>query len=452
MDDTIHELEESIATKMGRLQELTAIGEDKLTDEQESELVDLTAELTELKATLEAKQARRNALEAAANLADDLAKEAPKKPVTPDARPGKAVIEKVEDGRLKDPLCGFKHPGEYYGAIMRAARGVIDSRLNIAAAITGMGTVSGPDGGFATVPVIATDIWNRMMIDGMQNPLASTDQRTLGSGERDITLLADAETSRATGSRHGGIRGYRKEEGGTLTASKIQYRELNIKPTKLTALAYMTSELMEQNAINIAGDLSMKAGDELNWIANNELFNGGGGAEMIGIVGHNATVSVAKETGQAATTIKAENLDKMWSRCHPRARSNAVWYINIDCEPQLQKLERQVGAAGVPAYMPAGGLSAAPYGTLKGRPVVPIEWCQTLGTVGDIVLADLSYYLTVTRGALRADSSIHVAYLTDQSVFRFILYINGQPWNASALTPANGTGTLSPFVTLATRS
>ena len=43
--------------------------------------------------------------------------------------------------------------------------------------------------------------------------------------------------------------------------------------------------------------------------------------------------------------------------------------------------------------MPPGGLSGQPYGTLLGRPVIPIEQCSTLGTVGDIILADLKQFI-----------------------------------------------------------
>ena len=44
------------------------------------------------------------------------------------------------------------------------------------------------------------------------------------------------------------------------------------------------------------------------------------------------------------------------------------------------------GSATVVAYLPPGGLSTKPYATLLGRPVLPVEWCATLGTTGDVIL------------------------------------------------------------------
>ncbi len=72
-------------------------------------------------------------------------------------------------------------------------------------------------------------------------------------------------------------------------------------------------------------------------------------------------------------------------------------------------------------------------------------------TSGDIILADFGEYILIDKGGISNASSIHVSFLTDQTVFRFVYRVDGQPsWNA-ALTPyksAGATGTLSPFVVL----
>ena len=118
----------------------------------------------------------------------------------------------------------------------------------------------------------------------------------------------------------------------------------------------------------------------------------------------------------------------------------------------LQALGREVGTGGVPAYMPPGGLSASPFGTLKGLPVVPCEYCAAANTTGDIILANLQGYVLGTKGGMRAESSIHVAFTTDELAFRFIVRADGQPWRASPVTLEQGTDTYADFVLLATRS
>ncbi len=105
--------------------------------------------------------------------------------------------------------------------------------------------------------------------------------------------------------------------------------------------------------------------------------------------------------------------------------------------------------------MPAGGLSGQPYGTLFGRPVLAIEQAATLGTQGDIVFADLTNgYILAEKGGIQQDMSVHVQFVYDESVFRFVLRVDGQPVRAAALTPYKGGAsyTQSHFVALDTRS
>jgi HK97 family phage major capsid protein len=163
-------------------------------------------------------------------------------------------------------------------------------------------------------------------------------------------------------------------------------------------------------------------------------------------------VSVAKETGQAAATVVAQNVIKMWARMWARSRANAAWFVNQDVEPQLMQMSVAVGTGGQLIYMPPGGLSGQPYGTLFGRPVIPTEFNPTLGTVGDIVLADWSQYKLANKGAVKAASSMHVQFLTDQMCWRFTARYDGQVTWKAALTPYKGTNTQSPFITLATRA
>ena len=104
-------------------------------------------------------------------------------------------------------------------------------------------------------------------------------------------------------------------------------------------------------------------------------------------------------------------------------------------------------------FVPAGGINQSPFGTLMGRPVVPIEQCVSVGTQGDIIFADMSQYLFIDKVAIQSDSSIHVQFPTDETVFRFVYRCDGSPALAAPLTPFKGTGsTVSPFVLLDSRT
>ena len=144
---------------------------------------------------------------------------------------------------------------------------------------------------------------------------------------------------------------------------------------------------------------------------------------------------------------------KMRSRLIGSSRANSVWYINQDIEPQLQQMTIAVGTGGVPVYMPASGLSEDGFDRLYGRPVIPIEYAATLGTVGDIVLCDPSQYILIDKGGVKQATSMHVAFTTEEQAFRASYRVDGQSSWANVLTPFKGTGnTLSPWVALATRA
>jgi HK97 family phage major capsid protein len=98
-------------------------------------------------------------------------------------------------------------------------------------------------------------------------------------------------------------------------------------------------------------------------------------------------------------------------------------------------------------------MSNSPYNTLLGRPIIPIEQAATLGTVGDIIFADLSGgYLLAEKGGIASDMSVHVRFVYDESTFRFVMRVDGQPVRAAALTPYKGSETQSHFIVLATRA
>ena len=258
------------------------------------------------------------------------------------------------------------------------------------------------------------------------------------------------ETSRATGSRWGGVSSAWAAEGTGGTESRPKFRMIEFDLKKLISKMTVTDELL-QDSTALTAIAGQAFSEEVMFMTEDSIFEGTGSGQPLGVIASAARVTVAKETGQAAATIVKENIDKMWSRCWGRSRKNAVWFINQLCEPQLFSLNMAVGTGGAPVYLPPGGYSAAPFATLMGRPVVPIEYASAVGTEGDISLMDLSQYTMIDKNGVQAASSMHVAFDTDETRFRITYRLDGRPMWAAPLTPFKGGSTLSPFVTLAAR-
>jgi HK97 family phage major capsid protein len=212
----------------------------------------------------------------------------------------------------------------------------------------------------------------------------------------------------------------------------------------------VTDELLA-DATALEGYLNRVYPEELMFLVEDSIINGTGVGMPLGIIPSGAEYSVPKETGQAADTVVSQNIIKMWTHRYVGV-SDYVWLINQEVEAQLMQMALGVGTGGLPVYLPPGGLSVAPYGTIFGRPVLPVEYCSAVGTVGDIILMAPSQYYMISKGGIESASSIHYRFINDETVFRFVYRVDGQPsWNAP-LTPFKGTASsISPFVTLASR-
>lgn len=314
-------------------------------------------------------------------------------------------------------------------------------------AVQGMSEGVGADGGFGVIPE-----WNLKIREHVydNNLLERTDGYTVQGNS--MTFLANAETSRVTGQRHGGLYGSWIGEGNLIPASKPTIREIQMRLQKLGVVVYLTDELLKDNDIALEQYVTRKAGDEFKWLIGNSLFNGTGSGMPLGIQNAPSLLAIAKASGQSNTTIVAQNIITMQNRLFAPYMANASWYVNQDTVQQLMQLTLATGTySGQLVYMPPTGLSNAPYGTLNGRPVEPIEFAKTLGAQGDITLADLSQILSITKGGIEQAVSMHIEFLTDQLALRFTMRLNAQPWENSPITPANGTNTQSSFITLQAR-
>ena len=321
-----------------------------------------------------------------------------------------------------------------------------DPRLKAPA---GLSEGQASEGGFLVQTDYATTLLEKVYADS--SVVSRVTRMPISANSNSIKIPAISESSRADGSRFGGIRAYWAAEAGTKTASQPAFEQVALELKKLIGLCYATDELL-QDASALESWIRMAFAKEFDFKITDAIMNGDGAGKPLGVENAPCTISVAKETNQVAATILFENIIKMYARLYASCRPNAVWLISQDIEPQLFSMSMAVGTGGVPVYMPAGGISGAPYGTLIGRPVLPIEQCGTVGSVGDIVLADLSQYILIDKGGMQSASSIHVYFTTDQTAFRFVYRVDGQPWWRSALTPFNGGSTQSPFVNLAVRS
>lgn len=313
----------------------------------------------------------------------------------------------------------------------------------------GMNETVGADGGFLVPPQFVQQLLQRTYDNDL---LSRTTLFPMTSNE--LKIPAIAEVSRKDGSRFGGIFSYWEGEAQSGTETKPNLMQVSIKLNKLFLLVRATDELLEDSGIALPQFIDTVASEEIAFRIGAALIGGDGVAKPTGILTAPCTKQVNKDNGQssaAGSYITTNNVQQMWMNMFGGCRKNAVWFVNQELEPYLNQLTLGVGTGGVVTYLPPGGLSAAPYGTLMGRPVIPIEFCSAPGTVGDIILADMTTMLSGTRGGMQSAVSIHVYFESAEQVFRFILRVGATPWWIQPLTPYLGNVTKSCFVTLQSR-
>jgi HK97 family phage major capsid protein len=279
-----------------------------------------------------------------------------------------------------------EQPG-FFGSCLHAVRRLAkhdsvsteaDQKLvRMMAGPTGANTDVPSDAGFLVAPNQAGTIIQRAYDTGEILKLVSI--QPIGEGFNGITLPAIDETSRADGSRYGGIASSWVGQGVTATAGRPKFRLMELKLKKILAFVYGTDEL-NQDAVAFEAWVNATCRSNCRSAPKTAVVNGDGSNKPVGLLNSGAAVTVTRNTAarvlyedvsahvEAHVGAAAEDL-RSGSSIRASSRSSRRCSIGI-------------GTAGVlaPIYKPAG-ISVGPDGTqgyspatLYGRPILTTEY------------------------------------------------------------------------------
>lgn len=342
---------------------------------------------------------------------------------------------------------GFVNMAEFANAVVQAQTGGgFDDRLN--------GPQAGPNaaptnyhqergdaaaGGFMVPPQFREAIYELVFAEP---DLLTYCTREPTAGNQ-VKIITDETTPwGATG-----VQANWRGEGDQMTASKIADKETSVDLHQLYAFCSATDDLLS-DAPRLASRLSRQAARAIRWKASDAIMNGTGSGQPDGYFGHSSEVTVAKESGQSADTIVTANILKMFARSLNPTRS--VWLAHQSILPQLGVLT----IGNQPVWTsPNQGMQNAPGGLLLGRPIIFSNHAKVLGDKGDLQLLDLEgYYLAEKSTGISFAESMHLYFDYGMQAFRWTFRLGGRPFTESAVSPANGSDTLSHFVQLAERA
>ena len=338
-----------------------------------------------------------------------------------------------------DKFFGFKSTGDFLMAVKSAgSTGKIHQNLqNIAF------EKNGEDGGFMVPEELSNEIVKKLQ--AAPESLWSK-AKTFKVAGNSLSLLLDESQP-----WNNGIQAYWTAEGASITESKAKFTRADWRLHKIAAMVKATDELLD-DATALESYIRTAAPDAIMHKVNGAIVSGNGVGKPQGLLNSPFTVTVLKESGQAADTIVARNIIKMYARMFPTSLASAAWYCNAGVVEQLMQMKDDNGNF---IYLaPGSQMNQSPYGLLMGRPVIPmLASLPGLGDSGDIVFADLGYYYGIEKSSgVKSATSIHLHFDREITAFRFSLRLDGKVPFQSPVTTEFGNYTMSAFVKLEDRA
>ncbi len=352
-----------------------------------------------------------------------------------------AEIRGRNGSRDVDPAREFRSIGEFFHAVaVRSEGGPHDPRLDRAyeeARAQSMGV--GAEGGFA----LPTQFRDTILQVSPQEAIVRPRATVIPAGDPpDARLDMPAVDQTSAKNMYGGVVITHTGEGITMTETDAALRQVSMEPKEMSAYIVTTNKLLN-NWDAASTFLTTQLRRAMLGQEDYDCLRGDGINKALGILNAPCTITVARA---GANAISFADLYTMYARL--KMGGSPVWIVSPTCIPQLCQL---VDAGNHALWIGGdiqGGAAAVP-GRLLGLPVVFSERSPALGQSGDILLADLSYYLIKDGSGPFAGISTELLFLSNRTVFRLVWNVDGRPWLTEPISLEGSTAnTISPFVKL----
>jgi HK97 family phage major capsid protein len=251
----------------------------------------------------------------------------------------------------------------------------------------------------------------------------------------DSTLYIPA-LDQATYGMYGGVSVSWIEEGGAKPETKPKFDRVELTPHEVAATIPVTDKLLRNSAAFDPLARNLLRGAIL--ATEDMAFLNGAVGGPTGLIGHASNILVARET---AGDVTYQDIRNMYAS---QLMGGAyVWIISQTVLPALMAME---DGGGHLIWQP-NAVQGAP-GQLLGLPCIPTGRTPVLGTQGDVILADLKYYLVKDGSGIFLDASPHFRFTENITIIKITWNVDGIPWPTGPFTLEDGATQVSPFVVL----
>ncbi len=309
-----------------------------------------------------------------------------------------------------------------------------------------MGETAGSTGGFMVPIEFRPELLRLIIEDQLVRPNAFVVPMTSDT----LWIPKIVDTSHAT-YIHGGFRGTVNAESADLSSSEADptFGLVQLIAKKFSDFKTVPNELIMDSPIAVMPLLGVLARQGLGFFEDADAIWGTGSAtSMKGFMRSGALLSV---TRAVSSHISWADVLGMQSKLFPSSYKRSVWACSPSAIVDLGQMGIAVGTGGSGVWIaniPGQTAAQAMPMSILGRPLVISEKLSALGTAGDLVLCDFSYYVIGDRMEMTIAASTERYFEKDQTAFRIVERVDGQPWIDAALLAYNGSEYLSAFVTL----
>jgi HK97 family phage major capsid protein len=248
------------------------------------------------------------------------------------------------------------------------------------------------------------------------------------------------------------------EEGAGITPSVASFGAATLEARKLAGLLKgVPNELLDDSPAFTESFLPKLIGAGVAWTEDDYFFNGTGTGEPQGLINAPCAVAVSRATG---STVGQTDLAGMLNALHPAALQAGYtadvacvrWLVSASAFSKLLNLYLSIGtpanqAVGTSTWLDLGdGDKVAP--SLLGLPMSVTDHQPQVGSVGDVILADLSQFAIGEAGEMTVEvSSKGDGFVSGTSNVRVRHRVDGRYWIQGATT-TEANQQVSPVVVL----
>jgi HK97 family phage major capsid protein len=303
-----------------------------------------------------------------------------------------------------------------------------------------MSTQTGTTGGF----LVPTEFHDRLMALVSERSVVRPRATVIPMAARSCQIPAiDVVTAPAAGDSAtlGGVVARWTEEATAVNETEPNLKQVELVNYELSGYSKVSNTLLADAAVGLETFLMSIFSRAIAWYEDYAFLRGNGVAKPLGV---QSWAGVVQPTRTTASQFKLADVANMYARLLSGGDERSIcWVIHPTVLAQLVQM-----TGGDQVIFLGNDLQRRPTMKMLNYDVKVSEKVPALGTANDVTLCDFQHYLIGDRQQVEIAYSEHVAFLTNQSVWRFVSRVGGQPWLRDKVTLADASSTLSPFVGL----